>query len=70
MLPVVVVVVYSLLGVIGTPVSKSELSERGGVLEQPLADHLLLHGIKWHAFLNWTCNTWFQLNGFQLREVI
>lgn len=66
MLPVVVGVLYSLLGVIGTSAPKSELSETGGVL----ADHLLLHGMRWHAFLSWTCITWFHLNGLQIREGI
>lgn len=41
---------------IGTSAAKSELSESGGFLEQPLADHLLLHGMRWQAFLNWTSN--------------
>lgn len=45
MLPVVVVVVYSLLEVIGISASKSELSERAGIF----ADHLLLYGMRWHA---------------------
>lgn len=52
----------------GTLAAKSELSESGGFLEQPLADHLLLHGMRWHAFLNWTCDMWLHPNGFQIRD--
>lgn len=53
---------------IGTSAAKSELSESGGFLEQPLADHLLLHGMRWQASLNWTSNIWFHSNGFQIRD--
>lgn len=46
MFPVAAVGVFSLLGVIGAPVTKSELSKSGTFLEKLLADHRLLHGVR------------------------